>query len=42
MYRHQQGANVLYHDGHCEWKKKEEIHTPDASVNARHWNILLK
>ena len=42
MYRHQQGANVLYHDGHAEWKKKEEIHTPDPAVNARHWNILLK
>jgi prepilin-type processing-associated H-X9-DG protein/prepilin-type N-terminal cleavage/methylation domain-containing protein len=42
MYRHQQGANVLFHDGHAEWLKKEQIHTPDAAVNARHWNILMK
>jgi prepilin-type processing-associated H-X9-DG protein/prepilin-type N-terminal cleavage/methylation domain-containing protein len=42
MYRHQQGANVLFHDGHAEWRKKEDIHMNDADVNARHWNLLLR
>jgi prepilin-type processing-associated H-X9-DG protein/prepilin-type N-terminal cleavage/methylation domain-containing protein len=41
MYRHQQGANVLYYDGHVDWVRKQDLHTPDEAVNARHWNLLL-
>jgi prepilin-type processing-associated H-X9-DG protein/prepilin-type N-terminal cleavage/methylation domain-containing protein len=39
-YRHKQGANILFYDGHVEWLRKQEIHTADANVNKRMWNIL--
>lgn len=39
-YRHKEGANVLYYDGHVAWSDKRDIHTADPVVNAKHWNIL--
>jgi prepilin-type processing-associated H-X9-DG protein/prepilin-type N-terminal cleavage/methylation domain-containing protein len=41
MYRHKQGANILFADGHCEWRAKQDIHTTEEANNARHWNLLL-
>ena len=39
-YRHKQGANVLFYDGHVAWLDKRDIHTADPAVNRKLWNIL--
>jgi prepilin-type processing-associated H-X9-DG protein len=39
-YRHKQGANVLFYDGHVSWMLKRDIHSADANVNTKLWNIL--
>ncbi len=39
-YRHKEGANVLYYDGHVAWSDKRDIHTADPRVNTKPWNIL--
>jgi prepilin-type processing-associated H-X9-DG protein len=39
-YRHKQGANVLFYDGHVTWMAKQDVHTSDPMVNGRIWNIL--
>ena len=39
-YRHKQGANVLFFDGHVSWMRKQEIHGNDVEVNKKLWNIL--
>jgi prepilin-type N-terminal cleavage/methylation domain-containing protein/prepilin-type processing-associated H-X9-DG protein len=39
-YRHKEGANVLFYDGHVSWMRKQDIHTDDPKINARMWNIL--
>jgi prepilin-type processing-associated H-X9-DG protein len=39
-YRHKQGANILYYDGHVGWSKKQQIFTPDPVINAKLWSIL--
>jgi prepilin-type processing-associated H-X9-DG protein/prepilin-type N-terminal cleavage/methylation domain-containing protein len=39
-YRHNQGANVLFYDGHVAWLRKQEVHTTDAGVNGKLWNIM--
>ena len=39
-YRHKQGANVLYYDGHVSWSRKQDIHTPDPAINAKLWAIM--
>jgi prepilin-type processing-associated H-X9-DG protein/prepilin-type N-terminal cleavage/methylation domain-containing protein len=40
QYRHKQGANVLFYDGHVSWMDKHEVHTNDPMENRRIWNIL--
>jgi prepilin-type N-terminal cleavage/methylation domain-containing protein/prepilin-type processing-associated H-X9-DG protein len=49
MYRHRQGANVLFADGHCEWRAKQDLFKLDGATNAqddttnlRSWNLLLQ
>jgi prepilin-type processing-associated H-X9-DG protein/prepilin-type N-terminal cleavage/methylation domain-containing protein len=39
-YRHKQGANVLFYDGHVSWMAKQDIHGSDPMTNGRIWNIL--
>jgi prepilin-type processing-associated H-X9-DG protein/prepilin-type N-terminal cleavage/methylation domain-containing protein len=39
-YRHKQGANVLFYDGHVKWMAKQDIHGNDPMVNGKIWNIL--
>ncbi|MEA2733971.1 MAG: hypothetical protein QOE14_422 [Humisphaera sp.] len=39
-YRHKQGANVLFYDGHVTWLPKQDIHGNDVNVNTKMWNIL--
>lgn len=46
-YRHKEGANVLFYDGHVSWLPKKEIHrvdettqTPDTVFNSKLWSIL--
>jgi prepilin-type processing-associated H-X9-DG protein len=39
-YRHKQGANVLFYDGHVSWMPKQDIHGNDPAVNGKIWNIL--
>ncbi len=39
-YRHKQGANVLFYDGHVSWLPKQEIHSADVGANKKLWNIL--
>jgi prepilin-type N-terminal cleavage/methylation domain-containing protein/prepilin-type processing-associated H-X9-DG protein len=39
-YRHKQGANVLFYDGHVQWMRKQEVHTNDVQFNKKLWNIL--
>jgi prepilin-type processing-associated H-X9-DG protein len=39
-YRHKQGANVLFYDGHVSWMRKQEIHSSKVNENTRLWNIL--
>jgi prepilin-type N-terminal cleavage/methylation domain-containing protein/prepilin-type processing-associated H-X9-DG protein len=39
-YRHKQGANVLFYDGHVSWMAKQDVHGPDPMVNGKIWNIL--
>jgi prepilin-type processing-associated H-X9-DG protein len=41
-YRHKQGANVLFYDGHVAWMPKQDIHGKDPAVNGKMWNILDK
>lgn len=42
-YRHDEGANIAFYDGHAEYRKKEEIYYPAASeyderdLNDRMW-----
>jgi prepilin-type processing-associated H-X9-DG protein/prepilin-type N-terminal cleavage/methylation domain-containing protein len=39
-YRHKQGANVLFYDGHVTWMPKQDIHSDDPIQNAKIWNII--
>ncbi len=39
-YRHKQGANVLFYDGHVIWMPKQDVHTTDVAFNTRLWNIM--
>ena len=39
-YRHKQGANILFYDGHVGWLRKQDIHTNDVEFNKKLWNIL--
>ena len=39
-YRHKQGANVLFYDGHVSYMRKQEIHSNDTNANTKLWNIL--
>ena len=39
-YRHKQGANVLFYDGHVTWMDKRDIFTQDEQFNTKLWNIL--
>jgi prepilin-type N-terminal cleavage/methylation domain-containing protein/prepilin-type processing-associated H-X9-DG protein len=39
-YRHKQGANVLFYDGHVSWMPKQDIHRDDPIQNAKIWNII--
>jgi prepilin-type N-terminal cleavage/methylation domain-containing protein/prepilin-type processing-associated H-X9-DG protein len=39
-YRHKQGANVLFYDGHVSWMPKQEVHSDDPIQNAKIWNII--
>jgi prepilin-type processing-associated H-X9-DG protein/prepilin-type N-terminal cleavage/methylation domain-containing protein len=39
-YRHKQGANILFYDGHVTWMRKQEIHGDDVEVNNKLWSIL--
>jgi prepilin-type processing-associated H-X9-DG protein/prepilin-type N-terminal cleavage/methylation domain-containing protein len=39
-YRHKQGANVLFYDGHVGWLPKNMIHGDDVTMNGRMWSIL--
>ncbi len=40
-YRHKKGANVLFYDGHCEWKRDDQLWVdpakPATIVNLRQW-----
>jgi prepilin-type N-terminal cleavage/methylation domain-containing protein/prepilin-type processing-associated H-X9-DG protein len=46
MYRHKQGANILFADGHCEWRPKTDIYNTNGAPaaidanNLRHWSLL--
>jgi prepilin-type N-terminal cleavage/methylation domain-containing protein/prepilin-type processing-associated H-X9-DG protein len=40
MYRHMQGANVLYYDGHVDWVRKQDLHTTNQDNNSMWWNLL--
>ena len=49
MYRHREGANILFADGHCEWRAKQDVFKLDASganqddaTNLRMWNLRLQ
>jgi prepilin-type N-terminal cleavage/methylation domain-containing protein/prepilin-type processing-associated H-X9-DG protein len=43
MYRHRQGANVLFADGHCEYRAKQDVYKADDDVtNLRQWDLLLQ
>ena len=39
-YRHKQGANMLFFDGHVAWADKRDIHKDDPKVNAKLWGIF--
>ena len=39
-YRHKQGVNVLFYDGHVSWMHKKDVHTSDEKFNQKLWNIL--
>jgi prepilin-type N-terminal cleavage/methylation domain-containing protein/prepilin-type processing-associated H-X9-DG protein len=46
MYRHREGANILFADGHCEWRAKQDIFkldsantTQDDVSNLMIWNL---
>jgi prepilin-type processing-associated H-X9-DG protein/prepilin-type N-terminal cleavage/methylation domain-containing protein len=39
-YRHKQGANVLFYDGHVTWMPKQDVHADDPIQNAKIWNII--
>lgn len=41
-YRHKEGANVLFYDGHVAWMDKRDIFKGDPPVDAKLWNILDK
>ncbi len=45
-YRHSRGANVLYYDGHCEWKPAAELTVDPAdtntNINKRQWEPRTK
>ena len=39
-YRHKQGANVLFYEGHVTWMPKQDVHSDDPIQNAKIWNII--
>ncbi len=39
-YRHKEGANVLFYDGHVAWMDKRDIFKGIPTEDARLWNIL--
>ncbi|HSI37416.1 MAG: type II secretion system protein [Phycisphaerae bacterium] len=45
-YRHKKGANVLYYDGHGEWKRDDMLIVdpakPESLVNLRQWQPKTK
>ena len=39
-YRHMEGANVLFWDGHVEWRKKQELYPAPVEERFRIWSVL--
>jgi prepilin-type N-terminal cleavage/methylation domain-containing protein/prepilin-type processing-associated H-X9-DG protein len=42
MYRHREGANVLFADGHVEWRSKKDMFTGVPENDLRLWNLLMQ